>query len=234
MNNQIVAACIAEGSKIFGMWFRNRPIKVKLQIPEPEARSAPEAPSVPVLQVPILEAPLKLEPDLLLQPPEQQIESTEVLTGEKVESKASSIASGCVPCAIGHVGTCTGVLNEAVRFSKGEEGITSDEVLERVGMCLDELNTMERIDLRPEMINDLPEWEKELAEKVLVTSRSARHSLEGLTTRSELEELAGNLQGLRTQVWREWKKERLKNLSEGEMKEIQQRVIAELSKEEDK
>jgi len=89
------------------------------------------------------------------------------ITQEKTEGtqgKASEIATGCVPCAIGHFGTCSGLLNEAMRFAKSE-GIESSEVIDRVNMCLDELNSMERVDLRPEMIAELPEWEKELANR---------------------------------------------------------------------
>jgi len=151
----------------------------------------------------------------------------QVSTLELSEEKATEVATGCVPCAIGHLGTGSGVLNEAVRFAK-TDGMSSNEVIDRVGMCLDELNAMERIDLRPEMINNLPEWEKELADEVLIASRSIRHSLEALETAKSLEEAAGTMQTLRTHIWREWIKRKMKNLTPEEKNKIQQRVVEKL------
>ena len=54
--------------------------------------------------------------------------------GETTEdsSKASSIEAGCIPCAIGHLGTCSGLLNEAMRFAK-KDGVESTEVITPLG-----------------------------------------------------------------------------------------------------
>ena len=125
-------------------------------------------------------------------------------------TKARAIATGCVPCAIGHFGTCTGLLNEAMRFAK-KDGIISDEVLDRVSMCLDELNAMERVDLRSELIVDLPVWEKELANKALTGSRDLRHSLEGLSDVDDLERVVATTQTKKNDISRGWFKHRLEN-----------------------
>jgi hypothetical protein len=125
-------------------------------------------------------------------------------------SKATEIPTGCVPCAIGHFGTCSGLLNEAMRFAHGD-GIASGEVIDRVNMCMDELNAMERVDLRPEMIASLPRRQKKIAESALSESRQLRHRLEGIRTADELEQVAANTQTVRREIGRAWYQERLGN-----------------------
>lgn len=146
------------------------------------------------------------------------------------ESKASSIEAGCVPCAIGHFGTCTGLLNEAMRFAK-KDGVSSSEVIDRVNMCLDELNSMERVDLRAELIVDLPEWEKELADKALIASRTTRHGLESITSVATLEKVTANTQTARQEIGRAWFKKRLAEMPEEAKAEIEKQVAEKLVKE---
>jgi len=146
------------------------------------------------------------------------------------EGKASSIEAGCVPCAIGHFGTCSGLLNEAMRFAK-KDGVGSSEVIDRVNMCLDELNAMERVDLRPELITDLPDWEKELANRALTASRATRHGLEELTTGNGLEKVAASTQKARTEIGRGWFKERLARMPKEEKEKLAERAIEKLEEE---
>lgn len=164
--------------------------------------------------------------------PETQIEapSKEKPMITTQEEKASSIEAGCIPCAIGHFGTCSGLLNEAVRFAK-KDGVGSSEVIDRVNMCLDELNAMERVDLRPEMIIDLPDWEKELANRSLTASRSTRHGLEGLTTGDDLEKVAANTQKARAEIGRKWFKERLARMPKEEKAKLAEKAIEKLEEE---
>jgi len=145
-------------------------------------------------------------------------------------AKASSIEAGCVPCAIGHFGTCSGLLNEAMRFAK-KDGISSDEVIDRVNICLDELNAMERIDLRPELVLNLPLWEKELADKALIASRNTRHGLEGLTDINDLEKVAAITQNTRNEVGRGWFKQRLANMTPEEKKRVAEKTIEKMGEE---
>jgi hypothetical protein len=148
----------------------------------------------------------EMEPDPSIS---QEISPEPAVEAAMEESKATGIEAGCLPCAIGHYGTCSGLLNEAMRFAKND-GIASDEVIERVNMCLDELNAMERVDLRPELIVTLPTWQKPLAERALKESRGTRHRLEGLTTVDDLEKTVANLQTVRNDIGREWFQQRLK------------------------
>jgi len=135
----------------------------------------------------------------------------------------SPVATACIPCAMGHYGTCSGLLNEAMRFAK-KEGIDSGEVIDRVNMCMDELNAMERVDLRPELIADLSRWEKELANKALTRSRSLRHGLENLGNVDDLERLAATTQTIRNEIGRDWFKRRLASMGVEDNKAMGERA----------
>lgn len=123
-------------------------------------------------------------------------------TSDDVEQKtadATGIKKGCIPCALGHVGTCTGLLDEALRFARSE-GMENPTTIDRMNKCLDELNTMERGDLTQDQIKLLPKWQQDLAEEVLLASRKTRHqiedcfdldSLKGLT--ADVAQVRGNL-----------------------------------------
>lgn len=195
VSTQLVAVLIAEGSKILGQLWRNRPIKIETQQITSEA---------------VQSTSLTIEPS------------------KHSSEKASEIATGCVPCATGHLSTCSGLLNEAMRFARSD-GIQFSEVIDRVGMCLEELNVMERVDLRPELITNLPPWEKELANQVLDASRIIRHSLEGLNSVETLEKAAAGTQSLKTQIWRDYIKARMEHLTPEEQAKIQKKVIDKMS-----
>jgi hypothetical protein len=147
------------------------------------------------------------------------IEENPVIASEK----ATAAATGCVPCSIGHLGTCSGLLNEAMRFAR-KDGVQSEEVIGRVNMCLDELNALERVDLRPELIHGLPDWEKTLAEKALSLSRSLRHDLEGLSTLESLEGIAAKTQGTRQEIGKSWFKERISRMSPEQREHVEQEL----------
>lgn len=154
-------------------------------------------------------------------------ESPKVTLKQSSDVQAAGIPTGCIPCSISHYGTCTGLLNEAMRFARSD-GLGSPEVIDRVNMCIDELNAMERVDLRPEMIVTLPEWEKNLADKALIQSRSLRHGLENLSDSGQLEHLAAETQSVRQDIGRAWFQSKLAKMTPKEQAEIQERVILKL------
>lgn len=119
----------------------------------------------------------------------------------------SQVASACIPCAVGHFSTSARLLNEAVRFKK--EGLTSQQVLDDVAAALGEQNALERIDLTPEKIRNLPDWERNLAEEALERSRDLRHKLESLQSMEELEDLAADTEEFYKKLNGEWTKNRL-------------------------
>ena len=202
MNVQIVATLISEGGRMLSEYLRFRPIHIK---ESPQSRPEP------------VQEPLR---------PVQELE-IKVTSDSGNGEKATEVATGCVPCAIGHVGTCSGLLNEAIRFAS-RDGLDSTEVIDRMNMCLDELNTMERVDLRPEMITALPEWEKELANKALVASREIRHNLEGIKSPDDLEQAAAATQTIRTEIGRRWFKEKMQRMSPDDKVQIRERVMQRL------
>lgn len=125
-------------------------------------------------------------------------------------------------CSIGHLGTCSGLLNEAMRFAR-KDGM-SDEVISRVNMCMDELNALERVDLRPEVIHPLPDWEKTIAGKTLTLSRTLRHDLEQLATVEGLEGIAAKTQGARQEIGNTWFKERLSRMTSEQRKIVEEKL----------
>lgn len=139
-------------------------------------------------------------------PPGQKATSTTITKPEPL-AKEEAVATACVPCALGHFSTSAGLLNEAVRFEG--EGITSNEIVDRIAKVLAEQNALERVDLTPEKIRGTPEWERELAEEALQQSRSLRHRLESLTTIEELKEAAADTEGYYRNLNRKWWKLRL-------------------------
>jgi len=125
-------------------------------------------------------------------------------------------------CAIGHFSTSSGLLKEAVRF-KGE-GITSNEILDRIAGTLEEQNALEREDLSPEKIERLPEWERAIAEEALSQSRELRHKLENIQTIEELEQVAADTKRYYIKLTRQWYKGRFGKLGAERAEAIVQRV----------
>lgn len=119
-------------------------------------------------------------------------------------AKQGTVATACVPCALGHFSTSTGLLNEAVRFK--HEGITSNEILDRIAKVLEEQNTLERVDLAPEKLQETPEWEREIAEEALLQSRQLRHRLETITSIDELMQAAADTATYYKKLNRQWYK----------------------------
>jgi len=135
-----------------------------------------------------------------------------------------TVATACVPCALGHFSTSAGLLNEIARFKK--DGITSDEVLDRVAKVQAEQNALERVDLTPENIQALPPWEKELAEDSLSQSRKLRHSLESFTSMEQLNQAAADTSSFYKELNRKWFKGRFAHLGP----EKAQRIADEVGK----
>ncbi len=131
-------------------------------------------------------------------------------TIQEVAKAPKTVATACVPCALGHFSTSAGLLNEIARF-KGD-GVASDEILDRVAKVQAEQNALERVDLTPENIQALPPWEKELAEDALSQSRKLRHSIESFTSVKQLEQAAADTSSFYKELNRKWFKGRFAHL----------------------
>lgn len=213
MNNEFIATCFHYGGQVVSYLLKNRPPKRK------------KLPAYPVVEdIPTVE-------DGISQEIPQGLSAEENTLPE--EDGASSVKAGCVPCAIGHISTCSGGLAEAMRFAR-QEGIASNAVIDRIGHCLEELNGMEREDLSPQKIASLPPWEKDLAVMALNVSRQMRHRLEGMeasSTVKDLETIAAWAQESRQEIVRGWFKNKLNKKSDNEKAEFAKQAIAKLEEE---
>jgi len=115
--------------------------------------------------------------------------ASELSATSQVEGKGK----GCLPCSADHFSTVAGALSEALRFARSE-GMEHPEVLSRLALCFDELNIMERVDLKPEVVAGLPEAERETMGRALVASRNLRHMLSDVKGLGDLERAAAEAQ----------------------------------------
>jgi len=145
-----------------------------------------------------------------------------VAKGQGIPQETPEVATACVACAVGHFSTSSGLLKEAHRFKS--EGMTSNEILDRIAGVLEEQNALEREDLTPEKIQRLPEWEKKIAEEALTQSRQLRHRLEVIQTIDELEQLAADTRSYYLKLLRQWYKGRFSKLGSAKAEVIARRV----------
>ncbi|MBA7695219.1 hypothetical protein ES703_103841 [subsurface metagenome] len=146
------------------------------------------------------------------------------VTTQRAETapQKGDVATACVACAVNHFSTSAGLLNEAVRFKK--DGITSNEIIDRVAKVLEEQNALERVDLTPEKIRSSPEWERDIVEEALLESRSLRHRLETLTTIEDLEQAAADTETYYRKLNRTWWKGRFAPLGSDKAEMIADKV----------
>lgn len=137
-------------------------------------------------------------------------------------SDETTKGTACIPCSLSHAATCTGELNEAVRFAR--EDIANPEVTIRVDHCLSEIAACERIDLAPENTVNLPPQEKELADSLATELRYIRHGLEWFKSKEDLEKLAAQTAELQHDISRKWLNIRLNNMTEADKDRIMARA----------
>jgi len=123
---------------------------------------------------------------------EYVVKTEKDLSPEKIKKGVS-----CLPCSRDHVSTASAVLNEALRFARKED-MGHVEVQRRIGMALDELNAMERIDLAAESIEGLAGQEKEVAIEAANDSRNLRHAITAIKTPDDLQKVAAKAANVRT------------------------------------
>lgn len=148
--------------------------------------------------------------------------SPPALASGKPSSKASGVKSGCIPCSLGHFGTCAALLNEAVRFA-GKDGM-GDDVSLRMNKCLDELNALERIDLQPQMLDQLTGWERQLAKQALDSSRDTRHGIEAIRNQEDLLAVAASTQTVRDQMGKEYFRHKFEDLPPEKQEEVRRKI----------
>ena len=131
-------------------------------------------------------------------PPEIQVYPQQDMTPTKITG-----GTACLPCSRDHFTTTSAMLKEAIRFAKRpEHGLRSKEVMDRIGVALEELNAMERWDLSPDMTDKLVGKEKELADWALNTSSNLRHQITAIATTGDLESVAAKASEIKTEFMR--------------------------------
>jgi len=156
-----------------------------------------------------------------------QSEETPESLPPSLEVSQEKAGTACIPCSVNHLSTCSGLLSEAMRFAR-EDGIDNREVITRIGLCQDELNAMEREDLRPEKVIELNQQDKEFANKLLTGSRGLRHGLETLSSVDDLETISANAQKLRTDVGQSWLKRHLSRMSRKQKQAVVEKTLEKL------
>lgn len=112
------------------------------------------------------------------------------------ETKTPPAGTACLECSRDHFSTASASLSEALRFARSD-GMKSHEVTRRLGIALEELNILERIDLAPDQLGMLKEQERKLAIWSLNSSRDLRHIIGRIKTVEDLEKTAANASEVR-------------------------------------
>lgn len=222
MKQQLLAALAQEGTRLISTYGR---FKMEEKYSKPQKSKEEKESVVPA------SSPRSSSENLPETEEPQAVTVPEPQTVTVKENKSTNVQTGCIPCSLGHFSTCTGVLNEAMRFAR-DRGI-DDESIDRVSMCLDELNALERVDLRPEMIAGINnDWEKALATRTLNESRAMRHALESISGVDDLEQIAAKTQKVRNEIGREYLSTKLKYAAVSE--EVKEKAYEALNQMEQK
>jgi len=124
------------------------------------------------------------EPLLHTEESVKETKNTSDLTDEKIEG-----GTACLECSIDHFSTASGLLNEAWRMAS-DRTLFDKEIQGRIGAARDEMNALERIDLKAANIINLPKKEHGIAMKALADARNLRHIVSGIRNKEGLEKAA--------------------------------------------
>ncbi|MBW2675280.1 MAG: hypothetical protein JRD89_18020 [Deltaproteobacteria bacterium] len=111
------------------------------------------------------------------------------LESPRPQPRPPATGTGCLSCSRDHFSAASSMLSEGLRFAR-ENGLKDPEAVRRIGLALDELNAMERIDLAPQEIVGLTGEDRHLAEWALKRSRLLRHKITAMQSVEDMEEVA--------------------------------------------
>jgi hypothetical protein len=114
------------------------------------------------------------------------------MTDEKITG-----GTACLACSRDHFSGASSMLSEALRFAR-ERPMTDNEITSRIGLALDELNALERMDLCPSKIEPLKGTERKIAEDALKKSREIRHKITLIRTTQDLESVSAEIANIKT------------------------------------
>lgn len=119
--------------------------------------------------------------------------SSAPLVGQGGTSQVEGEGAACAPCSADHFSTVAGGLSEALRFAR-TSGVQHPQVLQRISLCFDELNIMERIDAAPSLLESLSDAERELMRQASAWGRDLRHEMSDIKSVEDLESVTGHAQ----------------------------------------
>lgn len=110
----------------------------------------------------------------------------------------NSVATACLACTNAHLAATAAILEEAVRFARGDSrGPEHPEALRRIQTALMEITNLEREDLRPDKVHDLPETERDVVRRYLPQIRALRQQIAtGIRDTDSLEGVAASAEKL--------------------------------------
>jgi len=95
----------------------------------------------------------------------------------KSEVSKEEIATSCLSCTDSHWSTISGVLNEAVRLARQGYALDSEDIMSRISLAKEELNTWERLDASPDKLENSAEFIKDIVRKMVSKGAQLRHSM---------------------------------------------------------
>lgn len=138
-------------------------------------------------------------------------------------SQIEAQGKACTVCLNDHFSAVSGALSEALRFAR-KDGIQHPEVVSRIMIAEDELNTGERIDGAPHKVAALPPTEKHIMNDMMNTSRAMRHHLSDIKNFEDLENCAAFIQNQRRKYRERMFKMRLAELPVSDRQRIRERA----------
>ena len=105
---------------------------------------------------------------------------------QKLIGSQDTFAVGCMPCAVSHVDTSWAMLDEAMRFARGNPvGVKDPEALRRIKIAAKEILALEREDWTPEKIRNSPQHEQDMIREMQPKIRKLRQDIQRITTPEE-------------------------------------------------
>jgi len=127
--------------------------------------------------------------------PQHPVKHTQSQKESESVAKQETAGTACDICSLDHISTCAGILEEANRFAR-RDGVGSPEVIRRISICRQQLNSLERDDANPQKLVHLPPPQREIMEKILPKAGKVRHRLNEIVSLETLEQVTAETQNL--------------------------------------
>lgn len=109
-----------------------------------------------------------------------------------------SVSTACIACTNAHLAATAAILEEALRFARSDpRGPAHPEALRRIQTATMEITNLEREDLRPDKVHDLPAAAREVVRRYIPKIRELRQRIvTGIQDTDSLERVAAEAERL--------------------------------------